>query len=381
MKILALHTVCVNAFVLAEVRFVKILKYAILFLVLLSVALLSSCSGKVYTSGDWRYQLTAEGAILTSYNYQSEELEIPETIDGHAVVGIGKELFYNADRELKRLVIPSSVKSIGNAAFSKCYALKDVVFEGEIYDIAPNAFDGTEWYNNKKDGIIYIGTYAYAAKGNFSNIKIKEGTTHVQLSGYWEADKITIPSSVIRINDYAFAKRGIKEIVFAQSDKSLEIGKYAFCNTNIQKLDTTNRTVLIEEGAFSSCISLTEIKISDNMTLIGESVFENCQGIEKVYINLSQGSLPTKTFFGCTGIKYIYISEGLEYIESRVFSYCPKLLEVYLPDSIKRISSNAFWDRERWNEPNIHIFGSEGSYAEIFAHNHKFVFVSDKESD
>ncbi len=358
----------------------KSIKRCLVLIGILSLALLlTSCSGKEYKSGDWGYTLTDEGAVITAYYYQSEELKIPESIDGHTVVGIGDRLFLNANHEVRKLVIPATVKSIGLFSFSTCSALEEVVFEGEIYDIAPKAFEGTPWYNNHDDGIIYIGTYAYAVKGYDLEEEIKEGTTHVQLSGYWDTDKLTIPSSVIKINDCAFEERYIEKLVFADSDKPIEIGKNAFKFASIKEIEFSSREFVLNDGAFWGCTRLTELKLTDNINIAGEGVFQCCNGVKKISVEMSEGSLPAKTFYDCNSVEYVYISEGLEFIGNRAFSNCPGLLEIHIPDSVKRISSNAFWNRERWGEPNVHVVGSEGSYAEIFAHNHKFVFISDKE--
>ena len=71
-------------------------------------------------SGQWRYVLKENGAVLTGYVEEPVgDLVIPGQLDGTPVTAIGEEAFENCSR-LTGVVIPDSVTSIGYSAFWEC---------------------------------------------------------------------------------------------------------------------------------------------------------------------------------------------------------------------------------------------------------------------
>ena len=69
--------------------------------------------------------------------------------------------------------IPGSVTSIGSYACYDCSNLTSITLPNNVMSIGDYAFHGTAWYNNKPDGLIYVGKFAYAYKGiKYEKIKI-----------------------------------------------------------------------------------------------------------------------------------------------------------------------------------------------------------------
>jgi hypothetical protein len=80
--------------------------------------------------------------ILNSYGtLNSTTLMIPDEIDGFLVCAIGDDAFggyYN----LKKVIIPDGIKSIGCRAFSNCVSLTHVSIGEDVNYIGANAFTG-----------------------------------------------------------------------------------------------------------------------------------------------------------------------------------------------------------------------------------------------
>ena len=53
-----------------------------------------------------------------------------------------------------------SVTSIGEFAFNDCTGLTSVTIGNSVTSIGKSAFEGTPWYNNQPDGVVYIGKVA-----------------------------------------------------------------------------------------------------------------------------------------------------------------------------------------------------------------------------
>jgi hypothetical protein len=65
--------------------------------------------------GDFLWEISNNGIIITGYTGGKTEVRIPSKINGMSVVEIGKYAF--ADNKLTNITIPNSVTSIGAGAF------------------------------------------------------------------------------------------------------------------------------------------------------------------------------------------------------------------------------------------------------------------------
>ena len=160
----------------------------------------------------------------------------------NSVTTIGGSAFRDCTG-LTSVTIPNSVTSIGESAFYGCTALTSVTIPNSVTSIGRFAFEGTPWYNNQPDGVVYIGKMAYKFKGEMASgtaINIKEGT------------------------------------------------------------------VSICPSAFEGCTALTSVTIPKSVTTIGYDTFRGCTGLTSVTIPNSVTSIGGSAFSGCTGLKKIY---------------------------------------------------------------------------
>ena len=226
------------------------------------------------------------------------------------------------------------------------------------------------------DGVVYIGKLAYTTKGNLDTCYIRSGTTHIKF-GKVDFKTIYIPDTVIEIMPYAFAESKVENVHIADGENRLTIGEYAFskCN-NIKYLNFPTRLQSIGDYAFEFT-PFGGVTIPNNISYLGEGAFSGCPNLKYATIECGINELPDKLLYNCEKLENVVVGEGVEYIGMRAFSKCPKLLNVELPESLKRMASNAFW-MNKWDEPEtIHIIAKKGTYGEVFAHNHGFVFVEE----
>ncbi len=143
-------------------------------------------------------------------------------------------------------VIPSSVTSIGDNAFSGCGLTSIVIPEG----------------------VTSIGDYAFGSC-YLTSIVIPEGVTSIARGAFFNCSSLTsivIPEGVTSIGDYAFyGCSSLTSIVIPEGVAS------------------------IDQGAFYNCYSLTNIEIPNSITTIGFS-------------SLNVTSVGCSPFYGCSNL-------------------------------------------------------------------------------
>ena len=152
---------------------------------------------------------TKTATVVSGEQKYSGDVVILESIklDGviYPVIAIGESAFSGCS-DLTSVDIPNSVTYIGAQAFFGCSDLNSIAIPNSVTYIGGGAFNDTRWYNNQKDGLIYINNVLYKYKGEIpqdQRIAVKEGT--ISISPYALSDfiTVTIPSSVMEIGTYA----------------------------------------------------------------------------------------------------------------------------------------------------------------------------------
>lgn len=95
-----------------------------------------------------------------------------------------------------------------------------------------------------------------------------------------KAASLTVPSSVSRIKDYAFANTtGVKSIDLSAVSK---IGNRAFSNSGLTHIDIPGSVTTLGEGTFAQSKSLTSIHIESVDMQISEHFAEGCDALTRV---------------------------------------------------------------------------------------------------
>ena len=170
-------------------------------------------------------------SIIISFRNQSvESYVIPSS-----VTSIGNSAF-SCCSSLSEVVIPSSVNSIGNSAFSCCSSLSKVVIPTSVTSIGHNVFHGCSSLSEIviPDSVTSIGNSAFSGCSSLSKIVIPTSVTSIgdwTFSGCSSLSEVVIPSSVTSIGGFAFKDCGsLSTIVIPSSVTSIGDWTFNGCN-------------------------------------------------------------------------------------------------------------------------------------------------------
>ncbi len=218
---------------------------------------------------------------------------------------------------IESIKIPKKVYIIGESAFENT-VIDSVEFEegSKLETIREWAFKGC---NNLKSIIIpasvtTIGAYAFSGCTNLTSVTFEEGSkletldTSFYNSGITE---ITIPKSVKKIESIAFMNLSSLKSVRFEDDSNVTVlpsqlfdGCY---NLTTVEFGKNSKIQTIEYSVFEKCVNLTAVEIPQSVTKIGDYAFRKCKAIKSITIPAGVESVGRQAFGSWTKDQIIYV--------------------------------------------------------------------------
>ena len=298
---------------------------------------------------------TSDGKIVDKIRYKEQfgaNIVAHSVVDGKCVIEfdgpitkIPKQAFYNCNNLTGDLVIPNSVKEIGDIAFSGC-----------------KGFNGTLTLSDK---LGKIGQYAFSGCSGFTeSLTLPNSVTTIGKSAFSNCrsfTKLELPNTLSVIPENAFIGCGGLSGSLVIPDGVKEIGGYAFsdCKGFNGTLTLSNKLKTIGELAFRGCSGFTgSLTLPSSVTTIGKSAFGSCQGFTKLELPNTLSVIPEKAFEDCSSLSgELVIPASVTEIGNSAFDGCINLSaekgQVTLPKSLKKIGSDVFYYIKNINTVNF----------------------------
>ena len=179
-------------------------------------------------------------------------------------------------------------------------------------------------YNNATYSVVSIRVGYYAGLGN-------------------EVRKITLPSSLKKIGDFAFYYcKKIEEIIIPKNVTS--IGEWAFCHCqSLESVEIPSSVTSIGDNAFRGCTNLASLELSYGIKSIGNGAFQGCTSLESVKLPNSIESLGSQAFFECVSLTSITLPSNIEIVPPYFVANCSVLKSIEIPASVKTVWNGAFY--------------------------------------
>ena len=228
---------------------------------------------------------------------------------------IGNRAFNSCDRFKGNLTIPNSVTTIGDLAFNNCKGFTgDLTIPNSVTTIGKSAFNNCKGFTGDltiPNSVTTIGNSAFSYCTGFTgDLTIPNSVTTIGISAFQKCygftGKLAIPESVTTIGDWAFS----------------------YCTGFTGDLTIPNSVTTIGNFAFYNCTGFTgDLTIPNSVITIGKSAFESCFGFTgKLAIPESVTTIGYLAFADCNGFTGdLSLPKSLEVVGSRSFENCNKI--------------------------------------------------------
>ena len=153
-------------------------------------------------------------------------------------------------------------------------------------------------------------------------------------------EKVTLPSSLVEINRYAFEGcSSLKEIV---TNEGLEIiDQAAFRNSSLEKINLPSTLIIIGKQSFYKT-KITELIIPDGVDHIQSYAFYGCSALKTLVFGKRVSSIEENAFYNCSSLETVVIPETLSKLGDYCFRGCTSLKKVFIPKNTF-LGENSFY--------------------------------------
>ena len=229
-------------------------------------------------------------------------------------------------------VVPTTVTTIGEAAFEFCQLIVKIDIPDNVIDIEPHAFYGCRnmEYIRLPKGLKRLARGVFGECYKLNNISLPEGLEAIEGQAFTQNNSLThivIPSNVKSVSGFSSCPK-LKHITIPENVQ--KVGEM-FAETKLKSISVDERNTKFDSRENCNAIIETETN-----TLI--------RGCASTVIPKSVEHIASQAFWYCADLREISIPEGVKSIGKRAFVGCDKLRKVVLPTSIIKIEEDEWED-------------------------------------
>ncbi len=240
--------------------------------------------------------------------------------DGFLLSRDGRELLYalRLDGRGGRIVVPDGVERIDNGAFadwesrlgsSSTAPLEEIVLPASLREIGDGAFDNCRSLRTVAlpEGLERIGERAFEGCGALEGI--------------------VLPASLRETGEWAFFQSGLRRVGFADGC-SASLGACAFWNCGRLERVTVPGGVRLSHSAFYNCGALVEATLAPGIRTIPRHLFSGCKALARVSLPEGVETIEWEAFAWCAALREIDLPASLRTVSADAWRGCDALRNI-----------------------------------------------------
>lgn len=303
---------------------------------------------------------------------QADDLDIQFEAGACPVVAIAPRAFEGC-AALRRVILPESLRQIGEMAFSGCSHLRLLTIPGGVQRVGTLAFAKCSQLERVRiePGVVQLGPSCFSKCAALKRVEMPSSVTQIgggaffgcsrELRLYGAEDAPA--AQYARLNGLTFdfqSWRDDEELVLREEEDGtltvLGARQTAPHRIEIPTEICGRRVAAIAPKAFFASGTLEQLVVGGGVREIGESAFFGCRQLVSVSFERGLEQLKDSAFAGCEGLTQVTLPWGTSAVGRMAFFGCTRLSFVKMPTTT-RVSDFAF----DGCAPGIRVFG--GVYA------------------
>lgn len=170
---------------------------------------------------EYTYTLLEDGTVaIDGYSGEPSTLEVPGEIDGYTVSAISESAFANKSG-LRKVILPETLKKIGDYAFYDCTGLTSVEAAG-LEQIGHSAFYGCSALKKVtwSEELTHIGDSAFASCTKLASLTVPSSCEYIGTNAFMACESLVLDCSLNALAAEVAQQYGIPTD-FSESDEWL----------------------------------------------------------------------------------------------------------------------------------------------------------------
>ena len=256
-----------------------------------------------------------EYSKITSFTFADGVQEIPSYLCKHM-------------SKLDTVVLPPSVRLLGQNAFQNCTSLKSINLPVTQKTLPVSFLEGCIALESIElpATLTTISTDAFYGCTSLKNVNLHEGLTTIGQRAFYNCKlaDITVPSTVTSIGGGAFKGNP---------------------TTSVTWLPKTCSTSSDDSAPFYSTSSkITSFTFGDSVQVIPAYLCKNMSKLDTIIIPPTVTSIGQSAFMYCTSLKSFEFPQGIKTVATSVLEGCTALQSVTIPSTVTTINQDAFYN-------------------------------------
>ena len=244
-------------------------------------------------------------------------------------------------KNLKSVVIPNSVTSIGDFAFRSIRGLKSISIP---------------------DTVTFIGFQNFYGDSQLQSVTLPAGLKELGYGSFgWctalKSIEVSPDNPYFEMKDNMLIEKGTHKLVY-------------FLDAVKGTLEIPEEIQEIESNAFENNKGLKEIIIPNSVKAIRNAAFNGCQNVTAITLPEGLKEIEFYTFERCSKLESLVIPDGVTYIGGYAIEDSKRLKELIIPASVTEINQNAFYGCKK-----LVCMVAEGSYAQKFCAENNINYI------